>query len=334
MRVAKWDNAKFILIYCVVLGHMVNILDTNSSFLSSLQYFIYTFHMPAFLFISGLFSRRTIDGRRYERMLPYLFLYIFMKIFRFLVYSILNGKASNFDLFHESGVAWFGLTLFLCYLVTVVLGQFSRTYILILAVAVGMMAGYDKNLGDFLTGMRFFTLYPFFLMGYCFSLEKVTEITKKTSIKILSVIVLCGTMYVCFRYYGRLRGYLRFFKGKTSFADLGLLPWGGLYRGLYYILALLLVLCVLALVPSVDCVVTRWGSRSIQVFALHYPIITALQKVFHLQDVLHSIWPAHYGLLVPVVALGVTVILSLEIWQPFFRRLMNPINRKTQTVVK
>lgn len=321
MRLAKWDNLKFVLIYFVVLGHFNNILKCDSGFLDGLQTFIYAFHMPAFFFISGLFSKKTVDGRRYGRMIPYLVLFLFMKTFRFLVYSIVDGSVRGFDLFSEGGVPWFALTLFFCYLATVPLSMLPRRYALAAAVGLGMMAGYDRNLGDFLTGMRFFTFYPFFLFGYCIPAERITEWTKKTAVKAASAAVLACWLICSFVCQERLWGFLGFWKGKFSYKEMGMLPYGGLYRGIYYVFAMVLIFCLIAVVPSVRTPAAVWGRRTVQVFAVHFPILYVLMNVFHMREHLISLTPK-YGVLVPFLALALTVVLSLGIWQPFFDWLM------------
>ena len=54
-----WDNYKGILIFLVVFGHMIYTCATNASggLVRQIFTFIYFFHMPAFVFSSGYFSR-------------------------------------------------------------------------------------------------------------------------------------------------------------------------------------------------------------------------------------------------------------------------------------
>ena len=54
-RIVLWDNIKFILITLVVIGHLADEFTINSNAYKSIFLFIYSFHMPAFIFISGLF---------------------------------------------------------------------------------------------------------------------------------------------------------------------------------------------------------------------------------------------------------------------------------------
>ena len=54
-RIAYWDNLKAILIFLVVLGHIVPECGAITYWL---RFAIYTFHMPAFVFVSGFFSKK------------------------------------------------------------------------------------------------------------------------------------------------------------------------------------------------------------------------------------------------------------------------------------
>lgn len=56
-RIALWDNLKFVLILLVVIGHFSKFFQNDSSIYRSVFLFIYAFHMPLFLFISGLFHK-------------------------------------------------------------------------------------------------------------------------------------------------------------------------------------------------------------------------------------------------------------------------------------
>ena len=75
-RLYLYDNLKFLLIFLVVLGHFtdgftVDLFGTASEeqfvpvsmVLNRIFIFIYGFHMPLFMFISGLFHRRDRNER-------------------------------------------------------------------------------------------------------------------------------------------------------------------------------------------------------------------------------------------------------------------------------
>ena len=49
-RNAYFDNAKLILIFLVVFGHMIQPFIDDSNAIHSLYTWMYTYHMPAFIF--------------------------------------------------------------------------------------------------------------------------------------------------------------------------------------------------------------------------------------------------------------------------------------------
>ena len=54
-RVALWDNIKFAMIILMVIGHFVDVFAEQSHTFRSIYLFIYSFHMPMMIFVSGLF---------------------------------------------------------------------------------------------------------------------------------------------------------------------------------------------------------------------------------------------------------------------------------------
>ena len=67
-RDLRIDTIKGILIVCVVLGHVIGNFD--ASYLSQRVYdFIYMFHMPLFIFISGIFTHKRIHSLDFSKVL-------------------------------------------------------------------------------------------------------------------------------------------------------------------------------------------------------------------------------------------------------------------------
>ena len=63
-RVALWDNLKFLLVTCVVIGHFADQFTDVSLIYDSIFLFIYSFHIPLFIFISGIFYKKIILQKR------------------------------------------------------------------------------------------------------------------------------------------------------------------------------------------------------------------------------------------------------------------------------
>ena len=330
MRLAKWDNAKFILMYFVVLGHIVGEFGIETEFLGGLTYFIYLFHIPAFLFISGLFSKKSVRDLRYDKALAYFVLYVFIKSLRHLVLFLGLEEDTKFFLFREGNTPWFAIVLMLCYLVTMVVRKWNKIYVMVFFVGLGLMIGFDTKLGNIMAGTRFLTFYPFFLAGYYFDMEKLQRITQSIKAKVVSAAVLAGTLWMCFAGWFD-RWPIEFLKGRDPYKEMHLLDVGLKYRSAYYVLVMLLVLCVLTLVPSVESAVSRWGSRTIQVFALHIPIVSVLAVEYEESRALQNTLAPYADFAVPIFALLLTIVLSLKIWEPLFKAIMNPMKGDNKT---
>lgn len=121
-RNLKLDNAKGILITLVVIGHMLLPIQGTTRGVTNFFYMIYTFHMPAFVFISGLLAQRiyTRVPKRYfngRRWCSTLWLYLLFQFILFFSEIPAYGRTTRFpDFLHTSGAPWYLLALLLWYL--------------------------------------------------------------------------------------------------------------------------------------------------------------------------------------------------------------------------
>lgn len=60
-RIPYFDNARALLIILVVLGHMSSEFIEHDELIADVYLFIYTFHMPAFILISGYFAKKFMN---------------------------------------------------------------------------------------------------------------------------------------------------------------------------------------------------------------------------------------------------------------------------------
>ena len=152
-RIAKWDNARWILITLVVICHFFeNYLGNPVA--NSLFFYVYTFHMPAFFLIAGLFSKKTVEDRRIDKVAPYILIYIFIKIVNWIVQMIIYGKYTSINWFVESGVAWFALAMFFMYIITFYTKRFKPVYGFVLSVVIAMILGYTVENTDIFCWLR------------------------------------------------------------------------------------------------------------------------------------------------------------------------------------
>ena len=121
-RNLKLDNAKGILITLVVIGHMLLPIQGTTRGVTNFFYMIYTFHMPAFVFISGLlaqhiYTRVPKPHFNWCRWCSTLWLYLLFQFILFFSEIPAYGRTTRFpDFLHTSGAPWYLLALLLWYL--------------------------------------------------------------------------------------------------------------------------------------------------------------------------------------------------------------------------
>ena len=75
------DNIKGVFIFLVVFGHLLDYLEeADIAFATSVRTFIYFFHMPGFIFMSGYLAK-SFSGKRFkgEKLLGFAWLYLLFK---------------------------------------------------------------------------------------------------------------------------------------------------------------------------------------------------------------------------------------------------------------
>ena len=87
-RLCGFDNLKFVLIFLVVLGHF---LEISEAFEGSelLLRTIYSFHMPAFLFLTGYFAK--FRPKKIALQFGYTYL-LFQVLYLLFAYRFLGGE--------------------------------------------------------------------------------------------------------------------------------------------------------------------------------------------------------------------------------------------------
>lgn len=139
------DIAKGLLILCVVIGH-----GTQNQSLSD---FMYRFHMPLFLILSGCFLKKVEDVETYAKMkatrllTPYL---IYMAIdflifdhlhsFNRIIHYLYGGRFIN-------GVYWYITSLYIALVVAVILlNKLNKKQLMVIGIVGGGTAIIESNI--------------------------------------------------------------------------------------------------------------------------------------------------------------------------------------------
>ena len=163
-----FDNAKFILIFLVVFGHLLRSFIEDHEQISSLYKVIYTFHMPAFIVISGYFakgfSKKGYIGKITKKLImPYM---LFQLIYSIFYYFLHQKDALKVDPFDPNWALWFLLSLFFWNLLLRLFAKYTAGISITIALLIGLFVGYVDWINNYLSLSRTFVFLPFFLLGY------------------------------------------------------------------------------------------------------------------------------------------------------------------------
>ncbi len=150
-RLNRYDCIKGFLIFSVVLGHFLEYFVPTHSGAKYLFFMIYTFHMPLFIYISGLFSKGLVNNKSKDiKIAGFAILYIVFKLFLSFSRTIFLGKPFVFNLFTESAAPWYLFTVIFYPLITRVLKKVSPVAVVVSSIVLALIIGYDDSFGDFL----------------------------------------------------------------------------------------------------------------------------------------------------------------------------------------
>lgn len=226
-RLFRYDNVKFLAILMVVVGHFAEPYVDRSHAMKSLWIFIYSFHMPLFIFLTGLFSKRVIQRPKFpgEKIYSYIVLFILYKLLLYCT-KILCGAKASFSLLSESGIPWFMLSCALFLFFTTLLKKYDSKLVFTFVVFGACLAGYSEKIGDFLCLSRTIVYYPFFLLGYYLEIEALEAVIHNKFVQLLSLTCLLSLAVVCFFCTDNIYPLRPLFMGRNPFSKLSYPPMG------------------------------------------------------------------------------------------------------------
>lgn len=161
-----FDNLRGILIFLVVLGHL---MEHCGSFrgVGFLYRTIYSFHMPAFLFLTGYFARYD----RKKIICGLLVPYVLFQTGYILFDRWLNGSETALQYTTPYWILWYLMASMMYHLLLPMYDTADRRQqFLALGITFGLslMAGFDATVEYPLSLSRFLVFQPWFLLGhYC-----------------------------------------------------------------------------------------------------------------------------------------------------------------------
>lgn len=272
-----FSNLKGILIILVVFAHMLETTPPiiNSDLGGNVYKLVYSFHMAAFLFISGYFSKKLEKGydNAIERyLLPYIFMILFCAGIRFILF----GKAS-FNLLQPSFASWYLLTLFFykIYLKNLL----NIRYLFFISIIVSILIACVNQKLAYLSIGRTVSFFPFFLLGYYFKYEWIKKI-KNIAFKYYAFLLL---VYISiFVFLTNNINARKIFYFRDSYKSMHLSNAEGMFfHTVIMLLAAFAILFLLRFIHERKTVFTNIGDRTMPVYILH-PVFYYLSKKYNL----------------------------------------------------
>src|SRR5690625_3949932 len=153
---------------------------TEIAGVNTLYTWIYTFHMPAFILLSGFFAKGSgsieyIIKVAKKLLLPYIIFQILYTVFYFFI-----GKDGwQTGIFYPHWSLWFLFSLF-CWNILLIYFKKWRPFIGIpISVLIGLIVGYFGDIGHTFSLSRTFVFFPFFLAGYWLTKEQILLVKQK-----------------------------------------------------------------------------------------------------------------------------------------------------------
>ena len=201
------DVLKCLAIIFVVMGHIDGMklgIDTYSTAWGCVRY---TFQMPLFFLISGMFASRGLDKGIGIHMLIWqkVKTLVWPAVIFFVLFSLAEGRTIEFPA-QGLGCYWFTFTLFECFLIYYVLAfllKSKRLLNLLLAFVsvgfVGMLAlKIDHPSIGFLDLNHLTKYFQYFFLGTLFSLypKEADRILRSQKVYAFCFVVFCVLMYL------------------------------------------------------------------------------------------------------------------------------------------
>lgn len=297
-RFGHIDALKGAGILLVVFGHFIEQPSGGSGLLHTAYIDIYSFHMPLFVFLSGIFARETLASRDYRKIIWTLF-------FPLVVFQVIYMAVGHLtDWYTYSPFAPYWILWFVASLIgwRLLLPLFASPIGLAVAVFGALLAGYDDSVGYALSASRTIYFLPFFVLGHLYGLQLVAVAKRH---RVLFGCIFVATMAaVTFWWLHGLDG-----SALTGSHDYDSAPpdatFPGIGRLLLMVLSIVAVLGFCAIVPERFEPLERLGERSLSIYLLHGLVVMVFMSSA-LPALVPAAWAIPFYLAVSLLVAAVT----------------------------
>lgn len=261
-----FDNIKGFTLILIIIGHTVDpyITSQDSMYRYIMQY-MYLFNMPVFAFVTGYFSKnaeKSREGAVKKVLIPYLLIqtaYIVVaELCIILGLAKFNADVFQPSIFLPTSPLYYLLSVFFwkAFQKDIMRLRWPIAFSVVAGVLMSLISDEHLHIGIGVT----FTLMLFFVLGVKCTSEHIAKIRRMP--KAVGVaIMLLGIIPSVFLPYN-------FRNVRFTYASVGLEPIPGmLYRLLFYVIAIVMIIGIINLFPEKRNWLSKVGEQSILVYA-------------------------------------------------------------------
>ena len=302
------DNAKFVLVALVVVGHAWT-LAADVSYLYS---WLYLWHVPAFVLVTGYLSRTFRFTKRHLHRLAVtvVFPYALFEGLFALLRIYVGGEKLELLWLNPHWPMWYLSVLFLWRMSTPLLQRVP--HVVPLSFLVSLAGGFLSV--KYLDGNRAMGLLPFFVVGLMARPEHVERLRQGVARRAGLVVLTAG---VAMAWFVESRLDTEWLYYRTPYADLDALGLKGVaIRAMLLTTGLLMSLAVLSWIPNRTTWYSRLGAASLVVYLFHGFVVEGLA----IAD-MKSWSEAHSWESVVLTTVGGVALAVALAWRPVAKRL-------------
>lgn len=254
-----FDSLKAIMITLMVFGHLIEEYGYDG-IIGIIWVYIYSFHMPVFVFISGYFSKNTDKGIKNavsSLLIPYLIVDVVFSLFTN------DFKISTIDIFRPNYAYWYIFSLFIWRIMIKALSRLK--FLFEISIVLALICGYYYSVNYYFSSSRIICFFPFFVIGYYFTENNLKSIKENPKGIFCFLAILASLITIALKYANMIPP--RMYLLSTSYSEQGLgFGTGLVYRSIIIVIAFIFILSFINLVPNKENLLSKLGSRTITVY--------------------------------------------------------------------
>ncbi len=318
------DNIKGLLILLVVFGHSLELVRINSGIANFMYIFIYTFHMPIFVFYAGYLSKnykKTANTAFRKLFIPFLFFNSIWNLIQVAFTANVKIPIDSPQLFtflSPGWALWFLLALFIWRLLLPYILKMRNLFII--SLIVGLISRLFSEFDIFLSLSRLLVFSPYFVGGYFVSKDLLEKMRKAKMRYVLLTFVTTVIFTYIFVFYTNYP--TEFLWADRSFANFTLSILPSLILGIIlYAIGFAFNLIFLKIAPYTKNRLSQIGVNSLPVYIFHTYIIGPLSfYALKLDSVVLTI------VFLALSSLLVSLVLSSNIISKYFNKMLKALD--------